>query len=124
MHHHTNKLKDEDVEMRKGKNHNRCLIRVLAMSLLISCITIYMQTELKSWEVHSYDTIYPKLIVDKPNFIIHVGPPKTATTYLQTELKSWEDTLRTKDNLVYGGKYISKESRNGETLGPFVRLKR
>jgi len=42
----------------------------------------------------------PKHETNKPNFIIHVGPPKTATTYLQTELKRWEDTLRTKDNLA------------------------
>ena len=111
--------------MRKGKKHNRCLIRILAMSLLISLITINISI-LNEYnkKVHSYDTIYPKLIADKPSFIIHVGPPKTATTYLQTELKSWEDTLQTKDNLVYGGKYISKEARNGETLGPFVRFLR
>jgi len=74
-------------------------------------------------EVHSI-IYYPKHETNKPNFIIHVGPPKTATTYLQTELKSWEDTLRTKDNLVYVGKYITKEARNGESLGPFVRLLR
>jgi len=67
---------------------------------------------------------YPKPKIDKPNFIIHVGPPKTATTYLQTELKSWEDTLRTKDNLLYVGKYITKEAQNGESLGPFVRFLR
>ena len=110
--------------MQKGKKHNRCLIHILAISLLISCITIYIAIVNEyNKDVHSI-LHYPKLETNKPNFIIHVGPPKTATTYLQTELKSWEDTLRTKDNLAYVGKYITKDSKNGETLGPFVRFLR
>ena len=102
--------------MRRGKKRNRYLIRILVIALLISCITIYMAilNEYNKEEQQIHD--YPKHETNKPNFIIHVGPPKTATTYLQTELKSWEDTLRTKDNLVYVGKYITKEARNEKLL--------
>ena len=40
---------------------------------------------------------------DRPYFILHVGPPKTATTTLQTELTKFDFNILLMDNYVYLG---------------------
>jgi hypothetical protein len=47
----------------------------------------------------------------KPYFVIHVGPPKTATTTLQEELHRWNSVLRQQDNYTYAGKVLQRGKR-------------
>ena len=49
-------------DMRKGKKHNRCLIRILATTLLVCCSTIYISIVneyYKEVQIHSM-IHYPK----------------------------------------------------------------
>ena len=47
-------------------------------------------------------TLHPHLDEDRPYFVLHVGPPKSATTTLQTELTHYNEVLQ-RDNYVYLG---------------------
>jgi hypothetical protein len=52
---------------------------------------------------------------NKPYFILHVGPPKTATTTLQCGLEELSEELAQKDSYYYVGKLCPGSSRKKDT---------
>jgi hypothetical protein len=48
-----------------------------------------------------------------PYFVVHMGPPKTATTTLQGQLDEWRDVLAT-DNYMYAGKVLQQQQQQQE----------
>eukprot|EP00977_Amphora_coffeiformis_P013470 scaffold3570_cov227-Amphora_coffeaeformis.AAC.4 len=59
---------------------------------------------------------------DRPYFILHVGPPKSATTTLQTEMSKYGEYLR-EDNYAYLGQLMKKDAKSifDHWHGPVLR---
>ena len=58
---------------------------------------------------------HPTHSTGKPWFVIHMGPPKTATTTIEQEMTAYADYLQ-KDNYVYLGKYYHQTKKRHPIL--------
>ena len=60
---------------------------------------------------------------DRPYFILHVGPPKSATTTLQTEMSRYGQYLR-QDNYAYLGQLMKKDAASifEHWHGPMLKM--
>ena len=60
---------------------------------------------------------------DRPYFILHVGPPKSATTTLQTEMSKYGRYLR-EDNYAYLGQLMKKDATSifDHWHGPMLKM--
>jgi hypothetical protein len=68
--------------------------------------------------VDDNDTVGDNDTVDKPYFVIHIGPPKTGTTTLQEELTAAQkDGWLKLDNFLYTGQYVYADRKSSGKRG-------